>query len=759
MEESDFQVTSIDEFLEKYKLLNKIYNDAQTLYLTEQITDNLKYIECLHRATNIIRFLDNVNPFVIQRHKKEIIDVYCINAELMNRTVIKNDRKEQFNQDELNRLTISIAHCKKVLSLEPFNTKAMDILKLSYMVLTVYNSNSEENITLLKQVELFDPCDFQLQYNLGFMHCRANELEKSIPYYKMAISIIDLQIKIKELEKADEDGITMLKQYKVKCLTGLGGIYYAAQDRDLASYYFEIALKVEPENSDVHNHLGVIYTEYRNTEKAIYHYTEGIKYADKSHISPDKIMLKASMHMNMGLAKCYECDFVAAIDCYNKALKYQPRLALAYQNKLMDSNYISHLIDDPMYIPNLHKSLNKIYPLVIDDYRISCPKYIIKNEFLKLQKSEIKSKLKIGFISGDFICHPVAYFVHSILGHINYDLFDIYCYSVKVVQLKDMFPKCNWRVIKNTSPIELKEIIQKDNIDILFDLSAQTGDNRLDTFVLKPAPIQITYCGYPNSSGIRSMDYRLTDNFCDSDKSQRYYQEKLIFMKNCFLAYTPSTGSVNKMPELSIQPCKKNGYITFGCFNRFNKINDLVISTWESILEAIPNARFVIKTREFQTPKIRQKFFNAFKNQEIIKRIEILEYADTYLDHLPNYNKIDITLDTFPYAGTTTSCESLGMGCPILTLFDNIKHYHSQNVTSSLLINSDLKEYIAYSREEYIQKAIDFANNITDLHNLKEIVRYKFANGKVCNYSEFVADFEDTLLDIYKNHDWKVKIN
>ena len=115
MEESDFQVTSIDEFLEKYKLLNKIYNDAQTLYLTEQITDNLKYIECLHRATNIIRFLDNVNPFVIQRHKKEIIDVYCINAELMNRTVIKNDRKEQFNQDELNRLTISIAHCKKVL--------------------------------------------------------------------------------------------------------------------------------------------------------------------------------------------------------------------------------------------------------------------------------------------------------------------------------------------------------------------------------------------------------------------------------------------------------------------------------------------------------------------------------------------------------------------------------------------------------------------------------------------------------------------
>jgi len=522
-------------------------------------------------------------------------------------------------------------------------------------------------------------------------------------------------------------------------------------------YYFNLAYEIDPLDPDVNNQIGVVYTELRITDKAIFHYTKGIENYKRAHISVDKDMLIASMYMNMGLAKCYECDFIGAIDGYNKALKYKPRLSLAYQNKLLDSNYISHLIEDPMYIARIHKSINKIYPLVIDDYKISLPNYNVKSNVLncKSKGDLLKSgtKINIGFVSGDFICHPVSYFIHSILNHLNYDLFDVTCYSVKVVKLDGMFPKCKWHVVKNMSPEQLKKRIEQDNIDILFDLSAHTGDNRLDTFVLKPAPIQISYCGYPNSSGIKSMDYRITDNFCDSEKSQIYYQEKFIFMNKCFLAYTPSMG-IENIPQISEPPCVKNGYITFGTFNRYNKINDMVIGVWEKLLLAAPTARFVIKTKEFLTQKLYDQFLNAFKDKSVLERVKILPYSDTYGDHLPDYNKMDIAVDTFPYSGTTTSCESLMMGVPILTLFDNVRHYHSQNVTSSLMKNCGLDEYVTYSQQEYIDKGAYFANNLDKFKNIKNEVRSAFINGPVCDYTTFVNEFEDKLVNVYKNHSW-----
>jgi len=519
-----------------------------------------------------------------------------------------------------------------------------------------------------------------------------------------------------------------------------------------------LAFEIDPNDPDVNNQIGVVYTEQRLTEKAIEHYMRGIENYKNAHISVDKDMLIASMYMNMGLAKCYECDFVGAIDGYNRALKYKPRLSLAYQNKLLDSNYISHLIEDPMYIARIHKAINKIYPVVIDDYKVSCPDYKVKGEIVKAESKvdlvKTKTKLNIGFVSGDFICHPVSYFLHSILRHLNYDLFNVTCYSVKVVKLEDMFPKCNWVVVKNMSNEDLKKKIQKDNIDILFDMSAHTGDNRLDTFVLKPAPIQISYCGYPNSSGIKSMDYRITDKFCDSEYSQKYYQERLVFMNRCFLAYTPSMG-IENIPEIvNEQPCIKNGYVTFGTFNRFNKVNDMVIGVWEKILQRAPTARLAIKTKEFLTPKLKQKFFDTFKDKSVLERVIILPYSDTYSEHLPDYNKMDIAIDTFPYSGTTTSCESLMMGVPILTLFDNVRHYHSQNVTTSLMKNCGLDDYVTYSQEEYIQKAVWFANNLNNLDGLKQRVRNAFVKGPICDYNGFTDEFENTLFDLYKKHKW-----
>jgi len=761
-------IKSIDEFLQEYTQLENMYNIAQKNLMDSGIVNNELYSQCIIKSAQLIRFLDNLNPFVTQRYKEQIKNTYFISAELLVRSVGLSKQRDFFTDLEKNTLYIAVAHSRKVLELDPFHKRTVELYKLVLMYLTIHNPKPDENISILKQVTLVDPYDFQLHYNLGFMYHRDNKLDESVSHYKLAISIIDTLLKQEELENEvkklkneqvkPQDGLSVLQQFKIKCLNGIGGVYYSIQNRDLAMYFFDIALTVDPEDPDTHNQIGVLYTELRIVDKAIEHYELGIKHHQKSHISVDKVMLIASMYMNMGLAKCYECDFEGAINCYNQALKYKPKLSLAYQNKLLDMNYITHRIEDPMLISKLHKDINKIYPIVMTDYKKSCPNYKINKYVLDCtNKKDLltqKKKLNIGFVSGDFICHPVAYFIHSILNHINYDLFNVHCYSMKLMTvLPEMFPKCKWEMCKNLSNIELKDRIQLDNIDILFDLSGHTGDNRLDTFVLKPAPIQISYCGYPNSAGIKSIDYRLTDSFCDGPESQKYYNEKLIFMKNCFLAYSPSTG-INKLPELSTQPIVKNKYITFGSFNRFNKINEIVIDTWEQILVKCPTARFIIKTKEFETKKIKQMFLDSFKDKSVLDRIEVIDYADTYIEHLNIYNKIDITLDTFPYSGTTTSCEALGMGCPILTLFDNIRHYHSQNVTTSLMKNCKMDEFVTYSRQEYIDKAVWFSEHPEEITNLKERTRNNFKNSPICNYSEFNDNFADLLIDIYKNHKW-----
>lgn len=754
---------SLDNLEKVANELQVVYNDAQKELLEKNILNNDKYVKCLELTNSIITFTDTLNPFVINRYKTVILSVYYISAEVLLRTVGLNMNRTAFTDEQKGVLYTCVTHLQKALNVEPFNTKCKELYKIIIIYLTIFNSDANQNITMLKNVLMVDPCDYQLQYNLGFMYQRANKLDESLCHLKLAIGIIDMQIQIQTDDTTDN--VIVLKQFKVKCLNSIGGVYFAIQDRELAKYFFYNALEILPNDPDIHNQLGVVFTELRNTDDAIMHYNKGIANFKEAHISTDHDMLLASMHMNMGLAYCYKINYPKAIECYNKALKYKPNLSLAYQNKLLDLNYISHLIEDPMYITKLHKNINKIYEYVENDYKKSIPNYIVKKD---IGKANCKEKLNIGFISGDFICHPVAYFIHSILKNINTDLFNVHCFSLKVVNMNNMFKNCNWHVVKGTSPSGLKDIIMKEKIDILFDLASQTGDNRLDTFVLKPAPIQISYIGYPNTSGLSNMDYHIVDNYTDSDgiksgpngvvrmSTQKYYSEKLLFMPNCFLNYLPSTGiEPENLPLLvDIQPCIKNGYLTIGTFNRYNKINDTVVALWEKVLERCPNVRFIIKTKEFVTESLKEQFINTIKNKKILSRITILEYTDTYQEHLVDYNKMDISIDTFPYSGTTTSCESLLLGTPVLTLFDNERQYHSQNVTSSLMINCGLKEYVVYSENEYVDKIEYYSKNLELLKDLKSKTREMFLSSPICDYVNFTKDFENLMLNTYKNHNW-----
>lgn len=713
-----------------------------------------KYQEAFNYLNHIVTEYDTVSIHDKLQNEDLFKNVFYYVAEIMCTSVGLHSKRTEYKPSEKLFLVRSIENLERALNIDPFDKKTLDLYKTVILYLSFFEKKSDERLKLLTRSLLAIPYEYIIHYNIAYTYHKMNNLENAVFHYKLAYSIIvsELVQAQKKTDKTDEteNEILNLKQFQIKVLNGLGSLYFIIQNKSLSKKYFMMAYEIDENDPDICNQLAVTYTDERITEKAIYFYDKGIKNAHRAHISNDMDLLKASMYMNMGLMYSYECDIDKSIECYNKSLQYKPRFSLAYQNKLLDLNYVSHLISDPMYLYKSHKLINKVYDNIVMDY----PNYTVKDLN--------KEKLNIGFVSGDFLFHPVSYFLSSILDHIDYTKFNVYCYSSKVIKLSSRFPNVKYTCIRNTAAEDVKKIIMNDHIDLLFDLSGHTGDNRVDVFALKPAPITLSYIGYPNTTGLRNMDYRLTDNKCDGQLSEKYYVEKLIYLNNSFLCYTPgmiikpmsTKEQIALLPELTNeQPFVKNGYITFGCFNRFNKINDHVISSWKSILYKIPNARLLIKTKEFKSDKLKQKFLDSFQDSKLLERIEVLPYSDGYTQHLPDYNKIDVALDTFPYSGTTTSCEALMMGVPVLTLFDNKKFFHSQNVTHSLLVNSNINGFTACTEWEYINMAVELSKKdnlfFTDF---KTRIRNQFCSGKVFQKEEFTKNFENTLIDLYTHH-------
>ena len=293
---------------------------------------------------------------------------------------------------------------------------------------------------------------------------------------------------------------------------------------------------------------------------------------------------------------------------------------------------------------------------------------------------------------------------------------------------------------------QVADLVYKDNVHILIDLSGHTAFNRLDVFSLKPAPVQISYLGYPFTTGLQNMDYRITDRVCDDPViSQPFYSEKLLFMPNSFLCYDPNKKDTFKTPKLDVCPFVNSQVLTIGCFNRLNKITDEMIHYFNSIMIHFENVKFVFKTKALLNNKIKETFLKKFKHQN---RVVILDCTILHEEHLEEYNKIDIAIDTWPYSGTTTSCEALYMGVPVFSLYDTKYYFHPQNVTVSILRNShpDFEFYILQNTSQIFEKLQTLLDKDKSFwSSLKSETRQKFMNGKITDSLRYTKDFQTLL--------------
>lgn len=356
--------------------------------------------------------------------------------------------------------------------------------------------------------------------------------------------------------------------------------------------------------------------------------------------------------------------------------------------------------------------------------------------------------LRVGYVSGDLQRHPVTFFVEPILRSHDPARFDVHCYSNTTEtddlnqHLRSLTP--NWRDIAACSDDEVALIIREDKIDILVDLSGHTARNRLLVFARRPAPVQVSAIAYVTTSGLATMDYRLTDAWCDPPGlSDGFHTETLWRLPFGFNCYAPPKG----LPDPGPPPLDSNGYVTFGSFNNFDKISPLLLDLWSLIVASVPGARVIFKTKSLGDPAVRAEIMDRFAAAGVAEnRVDLIEWSSTLAEHFDWYRKIDIALDPVPYNGTTMTCEALAMGVPVVALEGN---QHASRVSYSILARVGLDFLTAPTATGYLARAVALATQPDSLRALRASLRQRLARSPLLDTAGYTRALEAAYREMW----------
>ncbi|CAN2041795.1 protein O-GlcNAc transferase [Candidatus Magnetomoraceae bacterium gMMP-15] len=514
--------------------------------------------------------------------------------------------------------------------------------------------------------------------------------------------------------------------------------------------HYEKAISLNPGSFELHNDLGLVLEKLGCLEAACREYYNALK------LKPDY----TTAHFNLGNFFKNLGQFKAASKHYQKVLWLKPNYFGVYNNfanmlkkqgKLDEA--IKHYKKAVKLKPNLASVQSNL--LLCLNYSTEYDAESIFNEHLNWGKSQsflsdnivfypnlpdLDRSLRIGYVSPDFREHPVAYFFEPVIANHDPKTIETVCYAEvsnpDSATERFMIYADIWRNTCNMTDQELANIIRKDGVDILVDLAGHTANNRLPVFARKPAPVQATYLGYPNTTGLSAVDYRITDYYADPPgKTEKFHTEQLIRLPNCFFCYNPPFENI----QVTCLPALKNGYITFGSFQNFEKMNIHVLKLWIEILKIIAGSRLILQAKSFSDKKICLKIKEFFKHSGIsTDRLELIAYAP-FFEYLKLHSKIDIMLDTFPWNGHTTSCHALWMGIPIITLAGA---NHASRLGLSILTCSKLKVWIAQEPEEYVQKAVQLSGDIENLSVIRQNLRHYITSSPLCDGKSFTLALE-----------------
>ena len=404
-------------------------------------------------------------------------------------------------------------------------------------------------------------------------------------------------------------------------------------------------------------------------------------------------------------------------------------LAIDYLTKAVRMDCIS---DKKVSYNNLFLTLNYEYynPDILTSLYNQFNEYSKCIELFEFRPTT-KTKLRIGYVSGDLENHAVSMFIGQIVKH---HTMEVHCFSI--LPIKN--PICpNTYDISEMPTAQIAKFIYEKGIDILVDLAGHTMLNRLEVLALNPAPVQMTYIGYPGSTGLSAIQYRITDTIADHPNTKQFYSERLVYMPRCFLLYDCSTAKPNprKTPN--------NNPIILGSLNRESKTSNPVFVVWRHILATCPNTQLLILMKD-DTEERRQFYMDKLGVQQ--DRLIFVGRQPTEADYLRLFSQIDILLDTFPYSGTTTTCKALDASIPVITKYH--KDYHAHNVSASLMTNTGFPELVAFSDEEYIAITKWLVENPDQIDEYKRTINNRFV--ELMEPKRFMTEYEQMLSELYE---------
>ena len=659
----------------------------------------------------------------------------------------------------------SLIHLKKAINLNKDFVEGYYNIGAVYLKLSKYKEAINYfNTSIDLKKDYFDA-----YINLAESYKKLNQLDESLKilflYEKINKDNVELNYSIgsiyliqKEYQLAEERFNFCIKKNNsyLYAYNGLGLVHYATDKIDEAVEIFNKIIKIDPSFPESYFNLGLIfYHKKKNSLSAIFFFKKAIElnpnyydayaelincYNDKNRFFESINILEKipALHKNDRLLRLYANAHIAigrieeGLSFLKESIQLNPFNEIGYQKYLFNSLYLEKL-DFKKYfeVCNLYKEQYKKTNF-ISDYNYS------------LQKN---NKINIGFISGDFREHSVGIAIYDVINflsqNLNFELFAYYTHD-QVDLLNKKFKNIfkNWRDVKDQKDLDVANLIKKDQIQILIDLSGYSSMNRMGVFINKPAPIQISWVGYLCSLGLKEIDYIIADPHVVKNINEEQFVEKIYKLPNIWSCFN-SSHNVNINEEL---PVINNGYVTFGSFNNFKKINIGVIDVWSKILNSNQKNKIIIKSESFQNEQFKNYVNNLFFKNKVLASQLILDWnvLPNRKDLLQDYNKIDIALDTFPYNGMTTSFEALSMNVPVLTKSGD--SFFSK-CGESINVNFDMMDWISKDNDDYVNKAIKYSSNLDYLKSIKLKLKNN-KNNKVFDIESFSEDFANALIDI-----------
>ena len=528
-------------------------------------------------------------------------------------------------------------------------------------------------------------------------------------------------------------------------LHGLGMLAQHAGQIAAAIDLLRRAVAIEPSWAEAYFNLGNVLFHSGNAAEAV----KALRRA--AELAPNS----AAAYNSLGAASALAGDFDSAITAYRRALELCPDLSAIYLNlghalgatgraeEAMeafrrgaaggDAHAAENVLLTMHYVPGIHPAQ------ILEEHRRWGENFVRSIGAVVQAHANDRSpdrRLRIGYVSADFNAHPAGRFLLPLLENHDQTNVEAFCYSnvSKPDFMTERFRSLKhvWRDISSLSDNQATQLIQQDKIDILLDLSLHSDGNRLGIFARKPAPIQATWLGYASTTGISTIDYRLSDPYLDPAGTDGNYVEKTWRLPRCFWCYQPP-----QIPaEITPLPAQSRGTVTFASFNNFMKVSPPALRLWSRILPSIPGSRMIVHA---PVGSHRQRVTEIFSAAGVEpSRLEFFEFLPTD-QFLRLHQQVDIALDPFPFNGGTTTCDALWMGVPVVSLRGATA---VGRAGASILSNVGIAELIAEYEDQYFSIATGLARDLTKLAARRSALRHKMLASPLADARRFASDME-----------------